>query len=124
MPLMPRRRADAFWDTWLGRGYDNLDIPAFACLLVLVLIGCALTLYGADAVVICLQFGKDAYFRDGVRAIHHDFFSLSNGQKIAPRFRLIFTAIWAISFVAWNAAALFIVVRINEYFERRRKRKT
>src|SRR4051812_360618 len=109
------------WAQRLEAGYNRLGCASFLCLLTAVIAGLFVTTFAADAVVICLQFGRDAYFRQGVRPIpHRSFFELSNGQSITFPFRLVFTLLWMISFTLWIAVAVAAVIAANNALERRR----
>jgi hypothetical protein len=68
----------------LSREYDNLGCAPGILLLLSVVIGADIILHLLDVLIICLQFGIDAYFRKGLRPIpHRGFFNLNNGQMAA-----------------------------------------
>jgi hypothetical protein len=93
--------------------------------LIVVIVGLVVTTIAADAVVICLQFGWDAYFRDGVRPIpHRGFFNLSNGQSVTFPYKAIFGLLWMISFALWIALSVVVVVAAKNAQERHRESRT
>src|SRR6266511_1615882 len=106
-----RRPEPPRWAQRLEDNYNRLGCAPFLCLLILVIVGLQVTTTAADAVVICLQFGRDAYFRDGVRAIpHRGYFDLTNGQSVSFVYRLVFILLWIVGFAVWIAVAAIIVI--------------
>jgi hypothetical protein len=109
---------------WISDGYNRLGCGAFLCLLILALVGLIFTSKAAVVVGICMQFGREAYFRDGVRPLPHPgFFHLSNGQIVAPIYQLASVLIWMVLFTGWIAVSLLVVVGTHERIQALRARK-
>jgi hypothetical protein len=103
------RLRQTFW-----RDYNQLGCAASIFLLLSVVIGVRAILHLLDELVICLQFGSAAYFRDGLRPTpHRGFFNLSNGQAIAGQYKLLFSALFFIIAPLWMAIALLAAIGWN-----------
>jgi hypothetical protein len=123
---MPRRQTSR-WTKQVVDGYDRLGCGAFLCLFTVAVIGLVFVAQRvAFCIAICLQLGRDAYFREGVRGgLGHDHFGqirLSNGQMLAPYYQGVFHVVWTVALLAWIAGAFFVVTAINNFLERRRDR--
>jgi hypothetical protein len=110
----------------LSREYDQFGCAPNVFLLFSMLVGIVTIGHLLDELVICLQFGFDAYFRDGVRPVpHKGFFNLSNGQMIAPPYRLLFFALYFVVMPLWMGMALLAAIGFNRLattFRERRQR--
>jgi hypothetical protein len=121
--VVMRRPGTSRWAGWLDTGYNRLGCAPFIVLFIIVVIGLKVTTQAADVAVICLQFGPDAYFRGGLRAVGTDFFQLNNGQRVAGPYQWLFVLLWVITFVPWTLVALLGIIGVNNYVERRREKR-
>jgi hypothetical protein len=100
----------------LSREYNNLGCGATACLFLVVILGMFVICFGADGLVICLQFGMDAYFHKGLRRVpHRGFFVLNNGQTVALQYQVLFFAIYIVGMALWATLALCITIGVKNF---------
>jgi hypothetical protein len=120
-PYMARRSqtfARKFW-----RAYDNMPLAAGPCLLLVVIAGLFIVYHLVDIVIICLQFGADAYFGQGLRYAPGSSVLLTNGQSIARPYRVLFFVLWFPGMLLWIAAATLITVGASATWQRFHERR-
>lgn len=54
--------------------------------------------YLGDVILVCIAYGSDGYFKQGLRIIKHNPLTVSNGAKISPGLGLLG---WAIVVFIW-----------------------
>lgn len=113
------------WRQILSREYNQLGCLAGIFMFASMLIGSIVTTQFVDALMICLEFGRDAYFKRGLRTIpHHGFFQLNNGQVIAGQYQALFFVTCLVGTVIWMSATLFVAIiahRLAALVTRRRR---
>jgi hypothetical protein len=103
----------------ISREYNNLGCAPMIILLLSVVAGIFIVTHFAELIVICLQFGSDAYFHQGLRPIpHRGFFKLNNGQEIAPPYKLLFIGLYFVLMPVWVTISLFVAITVNLVFAR------
>jgi hypothetical protein len=104
----------------MDRAYNRLGCGASLCLLALIIIGLPVTQKAIGCLVICLQFGRDAYFRHGLRFLPHRGFELTNHQFLWPVLIVAFVMFWMISMGLWILGSTLLMIGINTAIERNR----
>src|SRR4051812_24741899 len=106
-----RPRKTCRWAERVVGSYDRLGCAAFLCLFAAAVIGLFVARRVAFCVAICLQFGRDAYFREGVRPHHlphpndpSGHFRLSNGQTLAPQYQGVVIVVSLVALPVWIAS--------------------
>lgn len=109
---------------FLFKEYHDLRCAPGLFLLASVVIGFFVTSRLAERLVICLQFGLNAYFRKGVRPIpHHGFFELNNGQQISDAYKVLFFGSWGCMLLAWAFLSLLVAIGWNRLADRLQRRR-
>ena len=67
----------------ISREYDKLGGAPFLCLALSVVIGMMIIANVNSILVLCISYGSDAYFKNGLRFVPHRGFLLTNGRTIA-----------------------------------------
>ena len=104
-----RRAFTAFLD----REYNNLGCAAGLCLFLLAVAGLFITGHLVGIIIICLEFGRDSYFRQHLWFRPHRKFALSDGRMIAPEYQALFMALWMLLTAFWCALSLLSVLAIK-----------
>lgn len=109
---------------FLLKEYNDLGCAPTLFLLASVVIGLFVTSGLVERLVICLQFGPNAYFRNGVRPIpHHGFFELNNGHQIADAYKVLFFVLLWCSLLAWAILSLLVAIGWNRLVDRLQRRR-
>jgi hypothetical protein len=129
IPASPVQPPSNWWDKF----WRDVDRESFGCLTSMLLWPAVVAgWFGivrlTGCLVICLQFGRDAYLHHGLRfKPHGGTFQLTNGQTIAPRYTLLFFVFYFVLTPLYVMAALRIAIAFNRlvapYTRRRLKAK-
>lgn len=120
---LPTPRAK-LWREALRREYEDSGCATALCLLFLAVAGLVIISLGADDLVICLEFGSDAFFRQGLhRAPHGGYFGLTNGHVVSAPFQLLWILLFMVGLPLWQAAWIVIVLSLHRWHREYRERK-
>ncbi len=125
---LPRTSTLKKFTKWFDREYNELGCLTVTLLITLVVVGLITVARTSDAVVICLQFGTDAYLHHGLRPVpHRGFFKLNNGQEVAGYLQSVF---WILCFTLlplWIIGSALLAIGLNQFirpiYQRRLKTK-
>jgi hypothetical protein len=102
---------------FIDREYNDLDILGSLFLISSLVAGLVTIGKACDAIVICVQFGSDVYFRDGVRHIpHRGFFKLTNGKEISLQNQVLFYCLAGAGIILWEGVALIVAIGTKKLF--------
>lgn len=109
---------------FLRKEYDDLRCAPGLFLLASAVIGLFVTSRLIERLVICLQFGLNAYFRNGVRPIpHRGFFNLNDGHQVADGYKALFCVVWMCALLGWAFLSLLIAIVWNRLADRLQRRR-
>lgn len=106
----------------LDREYNNLGCAATLFLFAVEMAGLYLVVRLVDVLIICLEFGSNAYFHEGLHYMPHRPDLLSNGQMTSPGFRFISLVACFIGTAIWTPVALFAGIAVNHLLDAIHKR--
>jgi hypothetical protein len=113
------------WRQILWREYNQLGCLAGIFMFTSMVTGGIVTTQFVDALMICLEFGRDAYFKGGLRSIpHHGFFQLNNGRVIAAQYQALFFVSCSFGIVIWMSVTILVAIgahRLSALVTRRRR---
>jgi hypothetical protein len=79
------------------KAYNRLGCLAFLCLLGLIVVGLIVVPKLGAMAVICLEFGRDTYFKNGVRLTGHKGFRMPDGRSLSILYATLFILFQLIS---------------------------
>jgi hypothetical protein len=105
------------------REYDNLGCVATLFLFLSIIIGCFIITRLVGDLIICLQFGADAYFQQGLRFVPHHGSLLTNGRRIGQQYQILSVVLSGAGMIAWTALVVPIVIGFNRLCDAIRGRR-
>jgi len=94
--------------------YNKLGCAPVAFLLLVTIVGIVGLTRLLVMLVICLQFGRDAYFNQGLRPLpHRGFFHLNNGSTVAAPYQLLFVCLFFLAEPLCMATALLAIIGLR-----------
>jgi hypothetical protein len=123
-PAAEPKAAKKTFGQFLFKEYDDLRCAPGLFLLASAVIGLFVTSRLIERLIICLQFGLNAYFRNGVRPIpHRGFFNLNNGHQIADGYKALFCVLCMCALLGWAFLSLLIAIVWNRLADRLQRRR-